>query len=67
MNPMALPDPSSTSENFSWMYLMAPSYNKMIEEFNSEVKEGNLLKQHYEYWFKMQKEKEEMDLELKKV
>jgi len=51
VNPMAVPNPASCEENFSWMYLMTPEYNKMIEEYNTEVGKNSALKDHFRYWF----------------
>lgn len=57
---MAVPDPGhgGADENYSWMYLMTPYYNQLVSEFNTQMVENSALKQHYEYYFEMQKEKE---------
>lgn len=67
VNPMAVPNPASCEENFSWMYLMAPEYNKMIEEYNTEVGKNTALKEHFHYWFNLEKEKEEMEQQFEQV
>ena len=35
INPIAVPRPGDTEDNYSWMYLMTPYYNQMVKEFNT--------------------------------
>jgi hypothetical protein len=44
INPIAVPDPSSAENNFSWMYLMTPYYNQITNEFNQEMYENHVLR-----------------------
>ncbi len=68
MNPVAIPDPSQQAEdNFSWMCLITPYYESLTENFNAGLMENNVLKQHYEYFIRMEQEKEEFDDELKQL
>jgi hypothetical protein len=67
VNPIAVPNPASCEENFSWMYLITPEYNKLIEEYNVEVGQNSALKEHFNYWFSMEKEKLEMERQFDEV
>jgi len=63
MNPVAIPDPSAAESNYSWMYLITPYYNQLVKEFDTQMLENNILKQHFEYFIKMEGEKNELDHE----
>lgn len=60
INPVAVPDPSSAGPegNYSWMYLLSPHYNKIVNEFNSQMVENTVLRQHFEYYVEMEREKD---------
>ena len=63
INPIAVPDPGQTHDNYSWMYLMTPYYNQMVNEFNQQTYENHLLKQHFEVHLQLLKEQEELNKE----
>ena len=60
INPTAVPDPKSTGGegNYSWMYLLTPYYNQMVNDYNKEMVENTVLRQHVEYFIEMEKERE---------
>jgi hypothetical protein len=40
VNPIAVPDPSSSEGNYSWMYLITPYYSQLTREFNEKQMEN---------------------------
>ncbi len=43
------------------MYLLTPYYNQVTKELNSHSMENHVLKQHLEYFYSMQIQKETME------
>ena len=41
---MAVPNPAAAKDNYSWMYLMTPYYNQLVNEFNQQNYENHVLK-----------------------
>lgn len=35
LNPIAVPNPAQAEGNYSWMYLMTPYYNQLVNEFKT--------------------------------